>query len=732
MEDKQLRFASFMASRDEATTFVDDGVAWVRAAGRGRGALFDVARPSLVTRCGPCASCSEYGIEEIPSRVDTAEAVDVEAEASIEILGYVRLVRLALGVLAALPLFIAGCADGGSGEASIDEASAEVSEDCTWVMAGHTLDRIHATGCTASAAVGANTLDRLEQVWFTETRAEVTGAPAVTEDSLYFGDWSGRIYALDRATGDVRWTHDTPPHPGVYAGQITASPTVAEIDGTSVLVIASGKTVWVLRTEDGVRVWSREFGEIGDDEDPTEIEGSPAVADDLVVVPTDVHNDQELGSGVVALSLADGQEQWRWDPEEGKPAGGCGSVWGAPSVDLEDRLIVVGTGSCFQADTWNEYSEAIVGLDLDTGEPRWSYQPREELSGQDWDFAGAPNLFAIGDRKVAGLGNKDGNYYTVDRSTGELVWKAEAVRQVADEDGFAFGGFIGATSVAADESGRLVVAGGTAVGDCPCQHAFDAATGEALWQSSEPSGTYGASASAGGVLFSAGVDQTLRGFDLATGQVRWERLLSSVSASGPAIAGDFMAIGVGFREPGNEASPSGGVQAFRVLAADEEPPLASTTTLPEGPAVTALQDSPQECVGTPCEVSFTLKDPPSGRSPAMTLEVTPDPLKITVRTTDLGSPDEWLGADGQGKGMGATVFAVFISPRDDKPELGSIVCILGDDGSCSGVEIALRADSYTRISLVALADAESPPSLQEGYDRLVTTHSFDPGLVPAS
>ena len=32
-------------------------------------------------------------------------------------------------------------------------------------------------------------------------------------------------------------------------------------------------------------------------------------------------------------------------------------------------------------------------------------------------------------RRVAGLGNKDGSYYVVDRNDGELVWSAEAQRQ---------------------------------------------------------------------------------------------------------------------------------------------------------------------------------------------------------------------------------------------------------------------------------------------------------------
>lgn len=632
---------------------------------------------------------------------------------------------LSVGVLALLaPACVDDPVEGGP------VASVELSDDCDWAMAGHSSDRPYATACEDDLAVGLDTLDRLVPVWFADTGSEVTGAPAVTEDAVYVGDWSGRIHALDRATGATRWTRETPPHPMVYAGQIPTSPTVAQLDGEEVLVVASGKTVWVLRSTDGEPVWQRELGRVGDADDPTEIEGSPAVADGMVIVPTDVHNDREQRAGLVALSLSDGAERWRWDPTGGAPPGGCSSIWGTPAVALDERLVVVGTGSCFEAASWTEDTEAIVGIDLDSGERRWSYQPRTELSGQDWDFAGAPNLYSIGDRPVAGLGSKDGSYYVVDRTNGELVWSSRAVRQEADEDGFAFGGFIGATAVAPDDDGRVVVAGGTAVGDCPCQHGFDAATGEALWQSPESGGTYGASAASGGVVFTGGIDQTLRAYSLADGEVRWEQPLRSLTASGPAIAGDLLVVGVGFREPGNDSPPSGGVQAFRVLAEGEAPPTSTTTTVPDGPAVTALAPSTQECVGAPCELDFTLKEPPAGRSPSMSLEITPSPLRIEVRGTDLGEPADWLGADGPAAAAGASVFAVFITPRDDKPELGSIVCVL-DDGACVGDRIELPADSYTRLSVLALADVDTPPSIQEGYDRLVTTHAFDPGLVPA-
>ncbi len=625
----------------------------------------------------------------------------------------------------------AGCgadeARPGETPAPPDGPAALTQDDgCTWPMAGQNLARTHASTCTADDAVGSGTLDRLEQVWFAETEAEVTGAPAVTDDALFVGDWSGRVYALNRATGEQLWTRDLPPHPPVYAGQIPASPVVTEVDGQEALVVASGRTAWALSTTDGEPLWQHVLGDPDDDEDPIQIEASPAVAEGLVILPTDVHNDLDHSSGLVALDLADGTSRWTWDPEEGTPSNGCGSIWGSPSVDVEAGLVVVGTGSCFVEDSFTDHTEAIVGVDLATGEARWSFQPRP-FNGEDWDFAGAPNLFDIGDRPVAGLGNKDGSYYVVDRESGELVWQAEAVPPAATGTGFAFGGFIGATAVGPDADGRLVVAGGTAVGDCPCQHGLDAATGEILWQSDEAGGTYGASGAAGGAVFASGIDQTLRAFDLADGEVLWERPLRGISASGPAIAGDLVAIGVGFREPGSGDPVPGGVHAFRVLAEGETAPTSTTTTVPEGPAVTALAPSDQPCVGAPCEVDFTLKDPPAGRTPTMTLEITPDPLRISVVTSDLGPPEAWLGdADGE-----ATVYALFITPRDDRPELGSVVCVLDDSGACEGDRIDIAADSYTRISLLAMVDADTTPTVQEGYDRLVTTQSFDPSLEPA-
>jgi hypothetical protein len=43
-------------------------------------------------------------------------------------------------------------------------------------------------------------------------------------------------------------------------------------------------------------------------------------------------------------------------------------------------------------------------------------------------------------------------------------------------------------------------------------------------------------------------------------------------------------------------------------------------------------------------------------------------------------------------------------------------------------DLPQRSPSYSRLTLMALADADTPPTLADGYDRLVVTHQFDPAL----
>jgi hypothetical protein len=157
-------------------------------------------------------------------------------------------------------------------------------------MWGHAPDRTFSYPCETD--ISPETVGDLQRAWFFTTDDTVTATPAVVDGTVYVGDWSGRFYAVDLATGELEWSYQADVHPVVYAGQIVSSAAVADVRDRRLVFFGAGKTVYALDTEDGSLVWARELGETGAgrDDDPTEVESSPVVVDGTVLVGTDVHS----------------------------------------------------------------------------------------------------------------------------------------------------------------------------------------------------------------------------------------------------------------------------------------------------------------------------------------------------------------------------------------------------------------------------------------------------------
>ena len=205
-----------------------------------------------------------------------------------------------------------------------------------------------------------------------------------------------------------------------------------------------------------------------------------------------------------------------------------------------------GSANCpTSPDGWGPYTEALFAVDIDTGEPVWSFQPHPP-NNDDSDFAGVPVLFTANGQDLVGLGNKDAVFYVVSRDTGELVWSTRATNDNVIRPNFSSGGFIGPAAYADG-----IIAGGTGVADCPCMHAFDAATGDIVWQQQAVGPTYSPTTEVNGVVFVGSLDFTLRALRLDNGEVLWSDELTGLISGGVAIVGDDMWAVAGFREPGS-------------------------------------------------------------------------------------------------------------------------------------------------------------------------------------
>ena len=660
-------------------------------------------------------------------------------------------------VVVALSLAAAACASDGGG--SVDEAADGGPDDaavdeCDWPMWGQSPERRFALPTRCATDLSPDTVGDLVEAWFFNTDDVVTATPAVVGDSVYVGDWTGRFYALDRDDGSLRWSFDAPEHERVYAGQIVSSAAVADIDGDRIVYFGGGKTLYALDGSSGDEVWHHQLNPDGDTDDPTEIETSPVVVDGpdgrpLVIVGYDVHNAPGVRAGVVALDAATGDEVWDFDPDRGREPTGCVDVWSSPAVDVDRELVFFGTGNCNTSpEGWTRFTEALIAVDLADGKPVWTYQPHEP-NNDDLDFGSTPNLFpAGGGQDLVGIGNKDGDYYAVDRETGELVWQADATEPGLNEPGsnFSTGGFIGPSAVVTPAAGESeLIVGGTAVGPCPCLHGIDAATGDLTWQQDLAAPTYAAAAAVGGVAFSGGTDFTLRAIEATTGDVLWDHEMSGPVAGGAAVQGNDVFAVAGLREPGQDiAAENSGVYRF-TLPGEDAPTVTTEEVAPTTTAapIDAFVDDGQECVVERCEFSFSLKDPPAGSDARMSLRVTPEPATVEVVATDLGPPEDWLRPGSPAARVGATSYAVFLSKGVDNPN-GALVCVLEPVGELEAEEtsaegLTCRSDAipdlgteFDRLSVLAVNDPSGLPPIAEGFDRLVDTISFDPPLAPAT
>jgi polyvinyl alcohol dehydrogenase (cytochrome) len=272
-----------------------------------------------------------------------------------------------------------------------------------------------------------------------------------------------------------------------------------------------------------------------------------------VIVGSDVLNHAGPRAGVWALDVRSGRVRWRFDAEAGRPARGCGDVWSSPAVDVARRTVYVGTGSCNRPRRgWTPYTEALVALDLDSGRPRWAFQPHRP-SNHDLDFAGRPNLFWARGRPLVGIGGKDGLYYALTGS-GTLVWKRRLTRP--DPQPGNVSGIIAPAAV----SGSTIVVG--SFGDAPTVHALDAAAGRIRWKA-DGAPVYGSPTIRGGTVYVGDTGGALTALGLATGARLWHTRLPGGIAGATTAAGDTLLVPYGYRIPGSGANtPRTGIAAY--------------------------------------------------------------------------------------------------------------------------------------------------------------------------
>jgi polyvinyl alcohol dehydrogenase (cytochrome) len=279
--------------------------------------------------------------------------------------------------------------------------------------------------------------------------------PAIIGDTMYFGDKTGKVYAIDRKRGCIR------NHTEVLSG-IRSAITVATLStGRQLLVFAdSMASIYALDPDSLKTVW-QEAARIYE---TSVITGSISYHGDRLFVPVSSYEVAVSGSpshvcckshgGVIALDATNGNKLWEWhgtaeatlqgrNSAGGEIYGPSGvSVWSTPTIDARRNRIYIGTGENLSRPA-TENSDAIVALDMDSGELAWRFQATAddvwnaaclnggpncpENPGGDFDFGASVILAELPDgRELLLAGQKSGDVYALDPDpagpAGEVVW----------------------------------------------------------------------------------------------------------------------------------------------------------------------------------------------------------------------------------------------------------------------------------------------------------------------
>lgn len=440
-----------------------------------------------------------------------------------------------------------------------------------WPFYGHNLSD---TRATTRAGISSDNITSLTPSWEVEVGGPVTATPVVSEVVVYVGSWDGNLYAIDLESGTINWTYDSgaavlEPDLQVPLG-ITGS--AAVVDGIVYVGDASAQ-VHAIDAATGAGIWTVR----ADNQPNASIWSSPLVSGNrLYIGIASGAKEEGLRGSVVALDTTDGGVQWQTylAPEGADGA----SVFTVPAIDEARGALYVGTQNAYSANP-APYGDpiSIVALDLETGERQWAFSPigdRETAPTEDIGFSASPNLFtAVIDgeqRDLVGEGQKSGDYWALDRDTGEVVWQTKV-----SPAGF-IGGMEGTSAVsdgviavpATDWTEFEGPASGMVTG-------LDAATGNTLWSAEQEAPAASPAEISSDVVFHAGMDGVLHVYALENGTELWSHDLQASVSGGVAVADGVVVLGAATPQFAPFVKPGNTIRAFGIRVTSATPVVAT-------------------------------------------------------------------------------------------------------------------------------------------------------------
>jgi len=416
--------------------------------------------------------------------------------------------------------------------------------------------------------INSSNIKNLKLKWSFRLKGFNARSQPIAIGNLIFAASKDTLYALDSDTGCAFWAFKSP-------SEFRVSPAYDKEAGSYVFAVDQELITYKLDILKGELVWKTQL--------PRESEwnissGSISIINPHLIIPISTvetvaplnpaYECCTTSGGIAKVDMETGELIWYHRVEKpaeyvGKvrltrtkkyaPAGSA--VWNTPGIDLTRNLVFFGTGQNTQSPA-SEFSDAIIALDLTTGERVWSTQtlagdahnvacevplakkwgcPLE--NGPDFDFgASVIKSFTSNLEEIYLAGQKSGRAFGIRPSNGEIIWNNR----------IGMGGVLGGihTGMATDNE-RLYVTNSDRDGGRkydwepkPGVYALNIDTGEVIWtfpldddckkrnevvENGKCFKGFSAPPSVGSdVVFAGALDGRLYGIGKETGKYLWE------------------------------------------------------------------------------------------------------------------------------------------------------------------------------------------------------------------
>jgi alcohol dehydrogenase (cytochrome c) len=309
-----------------------------------------------------------------------------------------------------------------------------------WLLPAKSYSANHYTTATQ---INPDNVSGMQRAWTAQLDDDgpMENSPIVWHGTMYVTSAHDHVYALDAATGTLKWEFKNSPHVISFAanrgvGLLDGNVYIGTLDGhLMALNAATGQKVWDIVA---VHDQANSFYTMA----PVPYH-DPNTNQDMLLLGVSDGDWGGIGH-ITAFDPKDGHRIWEWQtiPGPGEPGHetwsgdswkrGGGSTWGGATIDPKTQTLYLDVGNPGPdflgsvREGANLYTDSMIALDISGSQPKlkWYHQfiPHDT---HDWDPAMQPVLFTgkLGGEphQLVAAGDKAGNFWILDAATGKLV-----------------------------------------------------------------------------------------------------------------------------------------------------------------------------------------------------------------------------------------------------------------------------------------------------------------------